>query len=48
MTDDYIKESILEPNAHIVQGFAPGMIAYKGILTDDDIKDITAFLKTVK
>ena len=47
-TDDYIKESIYVPNAHIVEGYAPGMIPYQGILNDDDVKDLIAFIKTVK
>ncbi len=46
--DAYIKESILNPTAKVVQGFAPAMPPYAGQLSDDDIKDITEYLKTVK
>jgi len=47
-TDDYIKESILNPAAHVAEGFAPAMPPYQGILNDDDIKDVIEFIKTVK
>lgn len=47
--DEYIKKSIYEPNADVVKGFNKGlMLSYKGQLTDDDIKQITEYLKTLK
>lgn len=43
-TDDYIRRSILDPNAEIVKGFNKGLMqSYKGILADQDIKNIIAF-----
>jgi cytochrome c oxidase subunit II len=48
--DDYIKESILNPQAHIVKGYPKPspMPAYEGQLSDEDISDIIEFIKTVK
>ncbi|MDZ4785249.1 MAG: cytochrome c oxidase subunit II [bacterium] len=48
VTDEYIKESILNPMAKVVDGYAPAMPPYAGQLSDDDINDIIAYLKTVK
>jgi len=45
--DAYIKESILNPNASIIDGFLPVMTSYDGILGDREIEAITAFLKTL-
>jgi cytochrome c oxidase subunit 2 len=47
--DEYIIRSILEPDADIVEGFTKGqMTSYKGQLSDDDIRQIIEFLKTVQ
>jgi cytochrome c oxidase subunit 2 len=47
--DEYIKTSIYDPNADIVKGFNKGlMLSYKGQLSDDDVKQITEYLKTLK
>ena len=48
--DDYIRESILQPNAKIVKGFPnpSPMPTYTGQLTDEDITAIIEFIKTLK
>ena len=47
--EEYIKRSILDPNADVVQGFNKGlMVSYRGQLSDDDIANIIEYLKTVK
>ena len=47
--DEYIKRSIYDPNADVVKGFNKGlMLPYKGQLSEDDIKQITEYLKTLK
>ncbi len=47
--DAYIKHSILDPNADIVEGFPKGMMqSYQGQLSDEDIAAITEYLKTLK
>ncbi|MBI4228583.1 MAG: cytochrome c oxidase subunit II [Deltaproteobacteria bacterium] len=44
---NYIRESILEPQAKIVNGYQPVMPSYKGILSDDDISALIAYMKTL-
>lgn len=44
--DAYIKESILEPQAKIVEGYAPVMQDLG--VTEDEIVAITAYIKTLK
>ena len=46
--ENYVRESILEPQAKIVAGFEPVMPTYKGRLKDQEITAIIEFLKTVK
>lgn len=46
--ENYIRESILNPSAKIVQGFRDQMPTYKGILKDEEITDIIEFIKTLK
>jgi cytochrome c oxidase subunit 2 len=45
--DAFIKESILEPNATVVEGYQPVMTPYAGILDDREIEAIIEFLKTI-
>ena len=46
--DDYIKRSILEPEADVVEGFRKGqMITYKGIVKEDEINAIIKFIKSL-
>lgn len=44
---NYIRESILEPNVKIVQGYQPVMPNYTGVLNDRQIDAIIEYLKTV-
>ncbi len=46
--ENYIKQSILEPQAQIVQGFPPAMPTFKGKLSDKKIEGIIAFIKAQK
>jgi cytochrome c oxidase subunit 2 len=47
--EDYIKRSIYDPNADVVEGFMKGlMITYQGQLSEEDVASITEYLKTVK
>lgn len=45
--ENYIRESILDPSAKIVQGYQNQMVSYEGRLSDDDISDIIEYLKTL-
>ncbi len=45
--DNYIRQSILDPNAHIVSGYAPAMPSFQGQLSDTDIEGLLAFIKSL-
>src|SRR5437867_9059252 len=46
--DNYIRESILQPNAKIVAGFQPVMPSFQGLVTEDQILALTAYIKSMK
>ncbi len=46
--ENYIRESILDPQAKIVQGFAPAMPTYQGKLKDNQLRDIIEYIKSLK
>jgi cytochrome c oxidase subunit 2 len=47
--ENYIRESILEPNAKIVKGFQANLMpSFAGQLTEDQIRAMIEFIKTVK
>jgi cytochrome c oxidase subunit 2 len=48
--ENYVRESIYEPNAKIVQGYASPSVmpTFKGTLKDKDVDAVIAFLKTLK
>lgn len=47
---DYIKQSITEPNAHVVDGFPPGMMlpGYRNNLSQQEFDDLVAYLMTLE
>ncbi len=45
--ENYVRESIVDPQAKVVAGFDPVMPTYKGRLKDEEISAIIAFLKTL-
>jgi len=46
--ENYIRESILESNAKILEGYDPVMPAYQGIINDQQIGDIIEYIKTLE
>ncbi len=46
--EDYIRESVLNPQAKVVEGFQPIMPSFEGQLTDKEIEGIVEFLKTLE
>ncbi|QGY43224.1 cytochrome c oxidase subunit II [Maribellus comscasis] len=47
--EEYIRRSIYDPNADVVDGFNKGlMLSYEGQLSEDDITNIIEYLKTLK
>lgn len=45
--EEYIRRSILEPQAEIVAGYEPVMPTYKGRITDQEVRAIIAYLRSV-
>jgi len=45
--ENYIRESILEPGAKVVSGFQPVMPTYTGILDDEQISALIAYIKSL-
>ena len=47
---EYLKESIVNPDAHITEGFAPGTMYgnYSKELTDEQIDALVAYMVTLK
>jgi cytochrome c oxidase subunit 2 len=45
--DTYIRQSILEPAAMIVEGYPNQMITYQGKLSEDDIARIIAYIRSL-
>ncbi|MBK8901285.1 MAG: c-type cytochrome [Anaerolineaceae bacterium] len=48
--EDYLRQSIVEPNAHITEGYTEGVMYqnYGEELTNTQINDLVAFLLTLK
>jgi len=47
--DNYILESVYEPNAKIVKGFQPNLMQpFKDIITKEQVKDIAEYIKSLK
>jgi len=45
---NYVRESVLEPQKHVVQGFEPVMPTYKGMLREREILGVIEFIKSLK
>jgi cytochrome c oxidase subunit 2 len=46
--ENYLRESILEPQSKIVEGFPPSMPTFKGQLSDRRISGLVEYIKTIK
>ncbi len=44
----YIRESILEPKAKIVAGYQPVMPTFQGLVTEEQILNLTAYIKSLQ
>lgn len=45
--EEYVRRSILDPTADVVEGFQPLMPSQKGLMTDDEIDAVVEYLKTL-
>jgi len=46
--ENYLRESIIEPKAKIVSGYAPVMPTYQGVLRNEEIDALIAYIKSLK
>jgi cytochrome c oxidase subunit 2 len=46
--EDYLRQSILNPNAQIVSGFTPQMPTFAGQINDEQMNALIAYIKTLK
>ena len=46
--DEYIKNSILNPNADLVEGYQPLMPSLQGLISDDEIRALIEYIKTLE
>ncbi|MDR3411029.1 MAG: cytochrome c oxidase subunit II [Formivibrio sp.] len=44
----YIRESILQPKAKIVAGYQPVMPTFQGLVTEEQIQNLTAYIKSLQ
>jgi cytochrome c oxidase subunit 2 len=44
----YIRESILQPKAKIVAGYQPVMPTFQGLVTEEQILNLTAYIKSLQ
>ncbi len=47
VNEDYIRESILRPNAKITAGYSPIMPTYQGQISEAALLQITAYIKSL-
>jgi cytochrome c oxidase subunit II len=46
--ENYIRESILSPNAKIVSGFKPIMPTFQGLVSEDQLTALVAYIKSLR
>jgi cytochrome c oxidase subunit 2 len=46
--DDYLRESILDPDAKIVAGFEPIMPTFQGQVDEEEIRQLIAFIRSLR
>lgn len=46
--DAYLRESIIYPLKHIVEGYTPIMPSYKPILSEEDLDNLILYIKSLK
>jgi cytochrome c oxidase subunit II len=46
--ESYIRESILQPKAKIVAGYQPVMPTFQGLVTEEQILNLTAYIKSLQ
>lgn len=47
MDENYIRQSVMDPQAKVVKGFPPVMPSFKGQLSDEDVNALVAYMKSL-
>ena len=47
VTDEYIRNSILNPSSQIVEGYQPIMPTFKGQVTEEQLVSLVAYIKSL-
>jgi cytochrome c oxidase subunit 2 len=48
MDDAYIRESILDPQAKARPGYPPAMPTFQGVVSDKEIRAVTAYIRSLR
>jgi cytochrome c oxidase subunit 2 len=46
--ENYIRESVLDPQAKIVTGFGPVMPTFRGQMSDQELSEVIAYIESLK
>ncbi len=46
-TEDYLRESIMNPGAKIVEGYQPIMPSFQGLVTEEQVMHLVAYIKSL-
>jgi cytochrome c oxidase subunit II len=46
--ENYLRESILSPRAKVVAGYEPIMPAFQGVIPEDELLELLAFIKALR
>ncbi len=46
--ENYIRESLMDPMKKIVKGYPPAMPTFRGMLSDEEVNQLIAYLKSLK
>ena len=46
--DAYLRDSILNPSAHVTQGYAPIMPTYQGQISEDGLMSLVEYIKNLQ
>jgi len=46
--ENYLRESIMNSQAKVVQGFQPIMPAFQGMVSEENLMQLIAYIKTLK
>ncbi len=46
--ENYLRESLMQPQAKLVKGFPPVMPTFQGTLTDEEVNAVIAYIKSLK